>query len=86
MKALVLALLLAGCATTTPMVQIKTVYVPTPIRCTPNLGPEPTHPDTDAALNAAPDLVTWSKLLYEGHLIWQQRDREKSAALKECAG
>jgi len=79
MKRLALCLLLAGCATTAPRVDI-----PTPVACRPNLGPEPAYPDADAALQSAPDIFAQVKLLLEGRLLRIQRDIEKSAALQAC--
>jgi hypothetical protein len=83
-RALFLACLaLAGCASSTPAIQIREVDVPTPVHCKPNLGPEPAYPDTDDALKAA-DLFGSVKLLLEGRLMRIQRDAEKSAALTAC--
>jgi hypothetical protein len=79
-----------ACATTgeppAPHVMVHTVPVPVPVRCTPNLGPEPLYPDTDAALRAAPNLFARVKLLVAGRLMRIQRDAEKTAALQACAG
>src|SRR5579862_8828983 len=89
-RAALLALaLLSGCASgpaQTPPVQVRTVEIPTPVRCAPDLGPEPDYPDTDAALRAAPDLFSRVQLLVAGRLLRIARDAEKSAALAQCAG
>jgi hypothetical protein len=82
MKSLVLCLLLAGCATAP--IETQTVDVPIPVHCRPDLGPEPSYPDTDAALQAAPDLFVSVRLLLEGRLMRIQRDLEQSAALTAC--
>ncbi len=81
--------LLSGCASgpaETPPVRVRTVEIPTPVRCRPQLGPEPDYPDTDAALRAAPDLFARVRLLLAGRLLRIARDEEKSAALAGCAG
>lgn len=81
---------LAGCATDggppQPVVQIKQVPVPVPVRCSPYIGPEPIYPDTDAALKAAPDLVTWGKDLEAGRALRIARDKTKTDALGACEG
>ncbi len=87
--AILAAMLLAACASTTPSeptVQVRTVDVPIAVRCRPDLGPEPNYPDTDAALKAAPDLFSRVRLLLAGRLMRIARDGEKSAALQACAG
>ena len=86
---LLLASLLAACASAPPIeqsVQVRTVEIPTPVHCRPDLGPEPAYPDTDAALKAAPDLFARVRLLLAGRLMRIARDQEKSAALQACAG
>lgn len=79
------ASILFGCADV-PVPKEVDVPVPTPVYCTPNLGPEPAYPDTDEALKAAPNIFEAAKLLVEGRLMRIQRDTEKSAALKACSG
>jgi hypothetical protein len=76
-------LLLTGCATDGAGAKVP---VNVPVYCHPKLGAEPAYPDTDAALQAAPDIFTGVQLLLEGRLERIQRDREKSAALAACAG
>ena len=79
----------SGCASAPPQpqsIQVRTVELPTPVRCRPELGPEPDYPDTDAALRAAPDLFARVGLLLAGRLLRIARDQEKSAALAACAG
>ncbi len=81
--------LLSGCASVpaeAPPVHLRTVEIPTPVRCRPQLGPEPDYPDTDAALRAAPDLFARVRLLLAGRVLRIARDKEKSAALAGCAG
>ena len=83
MYIMVPALLLVACA----QVPLKVVNVPvaTPVYCHPDLGPEPAYPDTDAALQATPDIFEAVKLLLKGRLMRIQRDAEKSSALQACA-
>lgn len=86
----VLALgLMSACASapsSPPRLEVRPVAAPIPVRCTPNLGPEPDYPDTDSALQAAPDLFARVRLLVAGRLMRIARDAEKSAALQACAG
>ena len=86
----ILGLALAGCGTTSgpppTVVQTKEVPVPVPVRCSPYIGPEPAYPDADAALKAAPDLVTWGKDLEAGRALRIARDQVKTAALAACEG
>jgi hypothetical protein len=77
-----LTLVLFGCTS----VPKPAFPVDHPAYCHPKLGPEPAYPDTDAALQATPDIFEGVKLLLEGRLERIQRDREKSAALAACAG
>ena len=79
--------LVSACASAPPpRIEVRPVAAPIPVRCTPNLGPEPAYPDTDAALQAAPDLFARVRLLVAGRLMRIARDAEKSAALQACAG
>jgi hypothetical protein len=87
--ALIAVLFLAGCQSTPPLdprVQVRTVETPVPVRCRPDLGPEPDYPDTDDALRAAPDLFVRVRLLLAGRLLRIARDQQKTAALAACAG
>lgn len=86
---LVAALLLVSCASKPaprpePVVQIVEVAVPIPVACTPDIGPEPTYIDTDAALIAAADLFERVKLLLAGRDQRIARDEVKTAALEGC--
>lgn len=81
--------LLGACASSPdgpPGPQMRTLEVPTAVRCRPDLGPEPDYPDTDAALRAAPDLFARVRLLMAGRLLRIARDQQKSAVLQACAG
>ena len=85
---LIAALILGGCASSppAPRIEIRTVDIPTPVRCRPDLGAEPEFPDTDAALQAAPDLFARVRLLLAGRLMRIARDQQIRAALQACAG
>lgn len=66
-----------------PVVQIVEVKVPVPVRCVPDLGPEPAYADTNEALAAA-DIFEAVKLLLAGREQRIARDRVKSAGLDGC--
>ena len=85
--AALLALALAGCATTTPEPVIRTVQVsvPVPVACVPKLSPPPAYADTDEALRAAPDLFSRVRLLVAGRLQRIAREGELTAAIKGCS-
>lgn len=84
-------LLLAACAGRVhtppePMIVTKEVNVAVPVPCPAlaKLGAEPAYPDTDAAINAAPDIFTVSKLYAKGRLLRAQRLAEYAAARVAC--
>ena len=79
--------LLAGCNTPRgeASVKIQIVKVPVPVACAPDLGPEPTYPDTPEALEAAGNIFERVKLLLAGRIERQQRLAVLNAALKACA-
>jgi hypothetical protein len=77
-----IAVCLGGCATSAP----AQVIIPVAVQCKPDLGPEPAYADSDAAIAAETDPEKIVKLLLEGREQRIQRDREKTAALKGCAG
>ena len=90
-SALLAALLVAGCGSmpapaSEPAIVTKTVEVPVPVKCRPDLGPEPRYPDNDAALRGAADLFERVKLLLAGRELRIARDGEKTAALAQCRG
>lgn len=81
--------LLSACQSTVPAeprIEIQTVKVPVATSCKPNLGPDPVYPDTDAALQAAPNLFEKAKLVMAGRLLRIQREIELRAALAACMG
>lgn len=87
--AALLCITLCACQTTgdlTPRVETKTVLVPTPIACKPTLPAEPSYPDTDAALKAAPDLFVKVQLMVAGRLLRIARLQVVNAALRGCEG
>jgi hypothetical protein len=79
---------LGACATTPPAPRIvtKTVQVAVPVACTPDIGAAPAYPDTDAALEAAPDVYQRVKLLVAGRLERIAREVQLAAALGACEG
>jgi len=84
---LLVAGLVAGCDTTPrePKIKIQIVKVPVPVACAPDLGPEPSYPDTPEALQAAANIFERVKLLLEGRIERQQRLAVLNAAMKACA-
>lgn len=93
MRALVFvaALALAACAGKVverpePIVVTQEVKVPVPVPCATlqALGPEPTYPDTDAALKAAPSIFARVKLLAQGRLMRITRLAEYEVAKAAC--
>lgn len=69
-----------------PEIRTVTVKVATPVPCPAlaQLGAEPSYPDTDAALQAAPDIRTLAKLYAKGRLMRMQRLAEYGAAKVAC--
>lgn len=87
--ALLVALFLTACGTTTPpepVIRTITVNVPVPVKCAPNIGPGPDYPDTDEALASVPDIFQGVAILKAGRILRIPRERELLAALKGCAG
>lgn len=77
---------MAGCAHTSPRpVEYRETKVVVAQRCSPNLGPEPDYPDTDAKLKVATDDFDWVKRLVAGRIMRIARDAQKTAALATCA-
>jgi hypothetical protein len=93
LAAAVAAMSLAACETPgaarpepEPRIVTVEVPVPVPVKCTPDVGPDPVYPDTDEAIAAAPNLFERVKLVVAGRLMRIARERELSAALRECRG
>lgn len=91
MKALLPALLLlSGCmGSQTPLEpQVRTVevQVPVPVPCSTlqALSTEPTYPDTDEALRAAPNIFVRTQLLVQGRLLRIARLAQYTAAKASC--
>ena len=82
------AIMLVGCATPGAEPVIRTVEVnkPVPVKCKPNIGPEPTYPDSDEALAHAADVFAGVQLLSAGRLLRIAREVELMAALRACEG
>lgn len=81
--------LLSGCgATQTPRPEIRTVTVNVPVSqpCVPSdlLG-EPTYPDTDDALRAAPDAAERYRLVAAGRLLRISRNETLETVAKGCS-
>jgi len=77
-------LLLAGCATTEPRIEVRTVEVPVAVKCAADPGPDPVYADTDEALRQAPDLFARVQLLVAGRLQRIAREGELKAANAGC--
>lgn len=69
-----------------PIVEVKEVLVPTPVACKAlaDAGPTPSYPDTDAAIQAAPDIWELGKLYAKGRLLRIQRAARLEAARLAC--
>lgn len=89
LAALVAALVLPACAPTKPQeprIVTQIVQVPVPVRCDPQLGPEPDYPDTDAALLANPEIFVLAQILSAGRILRKAWSAKQAAALQECRG
>lgn len=83
----ILALALAGCATTSePKIITKVVEVPVATPCAVTVPPAPAYPDTDEAIRAAPNIFEKTKLIVAGRLMRIAHERELRAALIGCTG
>ena len=80
---------LAACSAQTPppvpQVITQRVEVPVPVKCSPDLGPDP---DYISAMEfaTAPDIFAAVILYKRDRLMRIARDAEKTAALRGCAG
>lgn len=87
-----MALALGACAghqrieTPEPVIKTVEVKVATPVPCPAlaKLGAEPSYPDSDAAIGAAPDIFEASRLLSAGRLMRIKRLAEYGAAKVAC--
>jgi hypothetical protein len=68
------------------MVITKEVDRAVPVKCMPDLPPEPAYPDTAMAVTAAPDIFERVKLLLAGRVLRTQREQELTKALDACRG
>lgn len=89
-KALGLCLALTACATTKAIkepeirtVEVK-VAVPVPCAALEALGPEPTYPDTDAAIAEAETIGALARLYAKGRLMRTQRLAEYLSVKASC--
>ena len=85
------ALALAGCASTpcpvpVPKIVTQTVQVPVPVRCAPQLAPDPRYGDSDAELKALPGAEDRYQALAVARPLHYAREAELKAALQGCAG
>jgi hypothetical protein len=75
----------SGCATSgPPPVQTQRVDVAVPVRCDPDIGPQPAYPDSDVALRAASGLFDRVRLMVAGRLMRMEREGELNAGLTAC--
>lgn len=83
-----LCITLCACQTTPlePRIVTKTVEVPIQVQCKPTLPAEPSYPDTDAALKAAPDLFSKVQLMVAGRVLRIARLQVLNATLQGCEG
>lgn len=88
---LLLATLVAGGCQTTPRepverldVQVVEVSIPIPCPALANLGPEPTYPDTDEAIQQARNIAERALLYATGRVMRVNRLREYQAAAAAC--
>lgn len=84
---IMLCVALAACSTPHPEapLTVRTVYVPTYQPCAPKMGPEPTYPDSAAAILGARDIYERVQLLLAARELRTARLNEQKAALAECA-
>jgi hypothetical protein len=83
-----LAVLLSSCSTTMPEPVVKTVTVeiPVPVPCIRDpLVPAPAYPDTPEALQAAPELSDFMKLLDAGGRLKDQRTAYLEGIAAKCS-
>jgi hypothetical protein len=82
--AIILLLALGACATRERVVYQR-VEVPVAVSCVPdNLKGPPDYPDTDEALEAAPEGPVRYALMAAGRLLRIQRAAEVEPVLKAC--
>jgi hypothetical protein len=94
MRGLVILALAAGCGLAScagapggvPRIEVQTVPLPTPTPCAVDPGAPPAFPDTDAAIQAAPDIYGRAKLYAAGRLLRAAWEARLTAALKGCEG
>lgn len=87
--ALLVALLLSGCATSRtpePIIQTVTVEKAVPVPCSAlaKLGAEPNYPDTAQAIREATTIAQLSKLYAKGRMLRAQRLAEYVVARRAC--
>jgi hypothetical protein len=82
----VACLALAGCATPLePIIRTVEVKVPVPVSCVPvDFPPPPEYPDTQEALDAAPEPAVGMSLIGQGRLMRIARLIEVETAIEVC--
>lgn len=84
--AILAALTLTACASTpAPRIEYRDVKVAIPVKCAINPGQDPTYPDTDEAIKAAPDIAEKVRLLLAGRFLRIGREAELKAAVAGCS-
>lgn len=80
------SLLLTACAgKSEPVIRTVEVRVPVPVSCVSDKLPEePTYPDTDDAVKAAPDAAARYGLIAAGRVLRIQRAAEVEPVVKGC--
>jgi hypothetical protein len=76
---------IATAAPPAPAVRTVTVKTPAAAPCRVTLK-EPEHPDTAAALRAAPSAEDRYQLIAAGRQVWIAWTKELEAALRKCGG
>ncbi len=76
----------SACATTPePIIRTVEVKVPVLVSCVPvDFPPPPEYPDTQEALDAAPDPAEGMSLIGQGRLLRQARLMEVEAVVEGC--
>lgn len=84
--AVLLALLVIGCASSPDTPPSVEVLIPQPVACAADPGPPPDYPDNDQALAEATDIFVGVQLLKAGRILRIAREAELNAALSACIG
>lgn len=87
LPALLILFWLASCTTPPPIPAIVTqpVNIAIPVKCAPDIGPDPAYPSAQSIANA-PDIFQQVKLLVADRIMRIAREAELLTAIKECVG